>query len=67
MKNPGKLVITKNGKKGRTYNKKGLVNGKVPVYLIEEELVGFKHAGTAINTMPILCEPSSLKITGYID
>lgn len=28
MKNPGNLVITKTGKRGRTYHSKGVINGK---------------------------------------
>lgn len=60
MKNyRGRLVITKDNKKGRTYNEKGLINGKVPVYL---EVVPFVYAeyGT-------LCDPKTLTIIGYID
>jgi len=55
----GRLVITKDNKKGRTYNEKGLINGKVPVYL---EVVPFVYAeyGT-------LCDPKTLTIIGYID
>ena len=53
-RNSGYLVETKSGKEGRTYHNKGLINGKVPVYIEGEE-------------KPILCEPLSLKLTGFID
>jgi len=52
--NPGYLVETKNGKKGRTYHSKGLINGKIPVYIEGEE-------------KPILCIPDTLKLKGYVD
>jgi hypothetical protein len=57
--NQGKIVITKDGKRGRTFNTKGLINKKVPVYL---EIERFKYSDKAI-----LCEPNSLKIIGFID
>ncbi len=56
---PGYLVVTKNGKKGRTYSSKELINGKVPVYL---EIEKFKYSDKGI-----LCDPESLKVTGFID
>lgn len=57
--NPGYLVKTKDGKKGRTYNSNGLVNDKVPVYLEESE---FKYSSKGI-----LCEQDSLTAIGFID
>lgn len=48
------LVQTKDGRTGRTYSKKGMIKGKVPVYID-----GVK--------MPILCDPKDLKLLGYID
>lgn len=59
MKNPGQLVLTKSGKKGRTYDSKELINGKVPVYLEESEHVYSEKA--------ILCDPKTLKSIGFID
>jgi hypothetical protein len=59
MKNPGQLVITKSGKKGRTYDSKELINGKVPVYL---ELSEHEYSDKAI-----LCDPKTLKNRGFID
>ncbi|MEL7586627.1 MAG: hypothetical protein AAGU19_07920 [Prolixibacteraceae bacterium] len=50
----GYLVETKDGKKGRTYHNKGLINDKVPVYVTGEE-------------KPRLCAPDSLKVIGFID
>ena len=54
MKNPGYLVETKNGKTGRTFHNKGLINGKVPVYIDGEQI-------------PLLCDINSLKLIGFID
>ena len=56
---PGYLVVTKKGNKGRTFTSKGLINGKVPVYL---EIEKFKYSDKGI-----LCDPKSLKMTGFID
>lgn len=54
MKSPGHLVTTKSGKSGRTYHSKGLIGGKVPVYIEGQE-------------KPLLCDPDSIRITGFID
>ena len=56
---PGYLVVTKNGKKGRTYSSKGLINEKVPVYL---EIKKHKYSDKGI-----LCDPETLKVKGFID
>lgn len=67
------MVETKDGKKGRTFHSKGLVNEKVPVYLATEEKTydkGTKHEITipvAYSDTAILCEPSTLKRIGFID
>ena len=53
-KNPGYLVTTKTGKKGRTYHHEGQIYGKVAVHIPGEK-------------MPMLCELKTLKITGFID
>lgn len=55
----GYLVETKSGKKGRTYHYKGLIGGKVPVYL---EVSKFQYSDQAI-----LCDPNTLKQIGFID
>lgn len=52
-KNAGQIVKTKTGKISRTYHHKGLINGKVPVYIGDENA--------------LLCDPNSLTLTGYID
>lgn len=55
-KNPGYQVETKTGKVGRTYHKEGLVNNKMRVHIEENG-----------KTLKMLCDPNSLKITGFID
>lgn len=50
----GYLVTTKKGLQGRTFHSKGLINGKVPVYIGE-------------NKTPMLCAPDSLKLNGFVD
>lgn len=57
-KNSGNIVETSSGKVGRTYNSKGLVKGKVPVYLQDGENYSDKA---------ILCEHATLKFIGFID
>ena len=51
-KNAGKLVVTKTGLIGRTYNHEGLVNGKVCVHTEKGKL---------------LCTAETLKLKGFID
>ena len=66
MKNSGRIVKTKDGKIGRTFDNKQFIDGKVPVYLCAE----YKH-DTAIplkySDKAILCRPETLKVIGYID
>ena len=57
--NSGYIVQTKSGKRGRTYHSKGTINGKVPVYLLDDSE---KPSETAM-----LCDPKTLKIDGFID
>ena len=57
--NSGYLVITKRGQRGRTFHKKEMINGKVPVYLEESR---FKYSDKAI-----LCDAQTLKMIGFID
>ena len=54
--NSGYLVETKTGKRGRTYHCEGLINGKQIVHV---EIDG--------KTLKMLCDPDTLKITGFID
>ena len=52
----GYLVETKTGLKGRTYHREGLVNGKTVVHIEKDG-----------KTMKMLCNPKTLKTTGFID
>lgn len=56
-KNSGYLVETKNGIKGRTYHREGLVNKKTVVHIETENGVDMK----------MLCDPKTLKIIGFTD
>ncbi len=58
-KNPGLIVETKTGKTGRTFTKKGLINGKVPVYVIVDE--------NSYSDIAMLCDPKTLIQKGIID
>lgn len=59
MRNSGQIVITKSGKKGRTFDNKDFVNGKVAVYL---EISDHQYSDKGI-----LCDPKTLKSIGFID
>lgn len=69
----GYIVETKKGKIGRTFNNKGLVNGKVPVYLatlLKEKKLPKGDSVTvplAYSDKAILCDPGTLKKIGLID
>lgn len=52
-KNAGMLVDTKTGETGRTYSNEEYVNGKIKVW--------------TANGKKLLCDPSTLKIKGFID
>lgn len=67
-KRSGYIVETKNGKLGRTIHEKGLINGKVPVYLatkIHEDLN--MKVPLLFSDKAILCDPGTLKHIGFID
>lgn len=51
-KNAGQIVETKSGLVGRTYAHEELINGKMRVYTSKGNM---------------LCDPSTLKLTGFID
>ncbi len=55
LRGPGYLVehIKLPNIKGRTYHSKGLINGKIPVYI------------DGYPTM--LCSPASIKVIGFVD
>lgn len=73
--NSGYLVELEDGRIGRTFHIKGLVNGKLPVYLCEEkkEYGGEdeKHPKFSIcakfATTAILVDPKKVKSNGMID
>lgn len=68
MKTPGKIVLTKTEKVGRTYDSKGLINGKIPVYLcckFQEEQG--RKVPIEYDPVAILCSPETLQIVGFID
>ncbi len=52
----GYLVETKTGKKGRTYHREGLVNKKMVVHIEEDGKI-----------IKMLCDPKTVKITGFVD
>lgn len=54
MKKAGYLVETKTGKKGKTYHHEKSVNGKTVVHVENKEV-------------KMLCDPNTLKITGFFD
>lgn len=56
-KNPGYIVETKTGKRGRTYHREGLVMKKTVVHVEDENGIVTKF----------LCDPKSIKIIGYFD
>lgn len=73
-KKSGYLVETKDGKVGLTIHEKGMVNGKIPVYLATEMKPVKGKDGEVEFEMPvgfsdqaILCDPKSLKSIGMID
>ena len=51
-KNSGRLVETKNGLSGRTYNHEEFVNGKIRVHTEKGKL---------------LCDPKTLTVKGFLD
>lgn len=60
MKNPGYLVQhTDTGKRGRTFNSKGEINGKIPVYY-ETGKFQFSEKG-------VLVSKDKLTMVGFID
>ena len=72
MTTPGHIVQTKSGKIGRTFRSKGMINGKVLVYIATEtkELncdgkIVFHPVAYSENAT--LCDPLGLKIIGFID
>lgn len=52
----GYIVEIKNGKRGRTYHREGLINKKMVVHIEENGKV-----------IKMLCDPETTKIIGFID
>lgn len=72
-KNSGYLVKTKDGKLGRTYHSKEMVNGKLPVYLaskikkVELKPGVFMDFPVEFSETAILLDPKTLESQGLID
>ena len=68
MKQPGRLVyyIDKDGnvKWGRTYNREQLMNGKVIVHLMDDQLKLIQENG---QDKKVLVEAGKLNIKGFIE
>lgn len=56
-KNPGFIVETKTGKRGKTYHREPLVGKKLAVHVEDEMGTEYK----------LLCDPKTIKIIGYFD
>lgn len=69
MGNPGYAVKLSDGRTGRAYHNKGLVNGKIPVYLDKDTVTGKHGHSIAISyrEQAILCRKETVTIVGYID
>lgn len=69
MKKSGFLVQTKDGKLGRTYHTKGMINDKVPVYLATEvkEYEGGLSVPSKFSETATLCDPKGLTRISFID
>lgn len=66
--NAGYIVKTKSGKIGRTYHNKGMINGKIPVYIATKKRNDYGHwTILEVAETPILCNPKTLKGLGFID
>ncbi len=67
----GMIVRTKAGKLGRTFHSKGIINGKIPVYLAtkikKHKLGDILDIPIEYDTKAILCKLETLTIEGYID
>lgn len=55
-RNSGAFVKTKTGKKGRTYHKEKLVNGKIVV-----------HVDIDGKDVKMLCDSKTIEVVGYFD
>ncbi len=67
---PGMIVKMKDGSQGRTYNSKGMINGKVPVHVcIKKKTTHIPGLDVCVeySSTGILCDPKSLTQIGFID
>ena len=62
--NAGTIVEHKKHGLGRTYNAKGVIEGKVPVYFatVIKDDIPVEYSKDAI-----LCNPANLQVIGFID
>lgn len=61
IENSGQIVKhISTDKKGRTFNNKGMINGKIPVYFETEKPFIFEEKA-------VLCSPERLTVIGFID
>lgn len=58
MSRRGYIVKTKTGRQGITYHDDPLINGKKPVHVT---------AYCKADPTKILCDPTTLTVTGYVD
>jgi hypothetical protein len=65
MKSPGKLVTTSSGLKGRTYNSDHLVNGKLVVWLEDDE--GLPIPDDKGNPKKLLVDRTKVRFRGFVD
>ena len=65
MNSPGRLVTTATGLKGRTYNSDHLVNGKVVVYLEDDE--GLPVVDEKGKPKKLLVDRTKVRFRGFVD
>jgi hypothetical protein len=58
-KKKGKIVLTKKGLIGHVYNNEKVINGKVPVYLVNKD---GERTG-----LQMMCDAETLTTKGYFD
>lgn len=71
MKRSGKIVETKSGIIGITYDDQKPINGKIPVYVgtlfkTHPDIVGFKWP-CEFKKSAMLVNPSNIKVIGFIN
>lgn len=61
----GLIVYTRSGHYGRTYHKEKSVNGKIIVHLLTSDYK--PQMDDKGQQKKLLCDPSTLTLTGYVD